>query len=360
MACQSRALRWFRVRIPVALLMILPVCAGISVAGDGPAAEPAAAAADAASTVAEPAGTGLNNEPTVVGTAFDESHAVLERNILEQVLRLDNFFGNVKTENLQKTQYQLRWRNSLRMEQSGKTRFGTNVRANVKLSRINERLRFVLSGENEPEPFSSSLPQDPGNSGFDRSSPTTRVVNTELRYDLVRTPSLDIFLGAGVLFVIPPEAFVRSRLQYIYRISDVSLLRCGETLFVKKFEGLGETTEIDLERLLNRKTLLRWANTGTFSYEIKGMEWGTELSLIRELSPRSGITLTGGVYGKSSTDDAVENYRILARYRRNFLRSWLFYELEPEISWPRSVNGSFPTSLALTFRLEVVLQGKEK
>jgi hypothetical protein len=153
---------------------------------------------------------------------------------------------------------------------------------------------------------------------------------------------------------------VRSRLQYTYKISDVSQLRCGETLFVKKFEGLGETTEIDLERLLNQKTLLRWANTGTFSYEIKGMEWGTELSLIRELSPRSGITFTGGVYGNTSIHDAVQNYRVLARYRQNFLRSWLFYELEPEISWPRRVDGSFPTNLALTFRIEVVFQGQEK
>lgn len=123
---------------------------------------------------------------------------------------------------------------------------------------------------------------------------------------------------------------------------------------------MGETTEIDLERLLDRKTLLRWANAGTVSYEIKGMEWGSELSLIRELSHRSAVTLTGGVYGHSYIDGVVDNYRVFSCYRRNFLRSWLFYELEPEISWPRSADGSFSTNLALTFRLEVMFQGKEK
>lgn len=222
-------------------------------------------------------------------------------------------------------------------------------------------MNLVFAGVDEPEPFSSSLPEDPGSPGFDRSSQSSlRIANTELRYDLVKKPFLNIFLGAGVLFKIPPEAFVRSRLQYTYKISDVSLLRCDETLFVKNFDVVGETTEIDLERLLNQKTLLRWATTGTVSSEINGMEWGTELSLIRELSPRSGITFTGGVYGNTSIHDAVQNYRVLARYRRNFLRSWLFYELEPEMSWPMRADGSFPTNYALSFRIEVVFQGKEK
>lgn len=368
MVCQTAPLRRFRGLVPVALLTLLPVCAGISYAGAGPPSEPAAAAVPKASdqnvpaesTASESAGTDTNTEPTFIVTAIDDTHAGIEQNILVQVVRLDNFFGNVKAENRQKAEYQLRWRNSLRVDQSGHVRFGGTLRANVRLSKLNERLRIVLSGENEPEPPSSSLPEDPGNPGHDRSSPTARMVNTELRYNLVQTPSLDIFLGAGVRFVIPPEPFVRSRFMYIYKISDAALIRCGETLFVKKFDVIGETSELGLERLLNRHTLARWANTATVSSEIKGVEWGTELSLIRELSPRSGITLTGGVYGNTRIEDWVDSYRILARYRRNFLRSWLFYELEPEISWPRRNDGSFQDNLAVTFRLEVLFQGKAK
>jgi len=356
MVDQSDSMRWLRVLALAAQLMILPVCAGGAFAADGQTTEPVAPAATTGSTNTDQiAGT------TDAGTTVDKTHYKLEQNILEQVIRFDNFFGNVKTENQQKTEYQLRWRSSLRVEQRGQIKLGTTLRANLKLSRINERLRLVVSGENEPDPVAPSLPQDSGSPGFDRSSPTTtRIVNTELRYDLLRTADLDIFLGAGFLFKIPPESFVRSRLQYTYKLSDISLLRCSETFFVKKFEDVGETTEIDLERLLDKKTLLRWSNAGTVSYEIKGMEWGSELSLIRELSPRSAITLAGGVYGNTSIDGEAGNYRMLARYRQNFLKSWLFYELEPEISWPRQTDGSFPTTLAFTVRIEVVFQGKEK
>lgn len=352
----SGILRWVWACAVAAQLLI----AATATAGDGPSAQPVPTTVPAAPMPAEPADAGPDTAQTLLGLAVDETHAGLERNILEQVIRLDNFFGNVKTENQQKAEYQLRWRNSLRVEDSGHARFGASLRANIRLSRFDERLRIVLSGENEPEPFSSRLPEEPGNPGFDRSSPTTRMANTELRYSLVQTPYLDIFLGAGVRFVIPPEPFVRIRSQYTYKISDISLLRCGETLFVKKYDVLGETSEINLEMLLKRSTLLRWANTATVSSEIQGLEWGTELSLIRELSPRRGITFTGGVYGNTSSHDWVQNYRILARYRQNFLRSWLFYELEPEVSWPRSADGSFSSSFAFTVRLEVMFQGKEQ
>jgi hypothetical protein len=343
-----------------ACLAILPLCSGTVHAGDATAADPAPQALPSAPTAAEAPETVPADGQTFLGLAVDETHAGLERNILEQVIRLDSFFGNIKTENQQKAEYQLRLRNSLRLEQGGQVKTGATVRANLRLSRINERLHLVVSGENEPGPFSSSLPEDPGNPGYDRSTPTTRMANTELRYDLVQTPSLNIFLGAGVRFSIPPEPFLRSRFQYSYKIGNASLLRCGETLFVKKYDVLGETTEIDLERLFNRSTLLRLANTGTVSSEIKGVEWGSELSLIRELTPISGLTLTGGVYGTTAVKDWVDSYRILARYRQSFLRNWLFYELEPEVSWPRRGDGNFSSTFAFTVRLEVMFQGKEK
>ncbi len=360
MAEHSGPLFWSRVLALSAHLLVFPVGAGMAVAGDGPTSGPASTTSPATPKVAEPAAATPGNTTTAPASTIDEAHDTLERNILEKVIDLDNFFGNTKTESQQKTEYQIRWRSSLRIDEEGKIDPGTTLYANLQLSRINDRLHLVVFGDNEPDRSSSSLPQDPGNPGLDRNTQSVRFINTELRYGIIKTPTLDMFVGAGVRLVIPPEAFVRGRFQSTHKFSKVSLLRFSETVFAKNLDGPGETTEIDLERLLDRKTILRWANTGTVAYNIRGLEWGTELSLIRELSPRSAITLIGGVYGNTSIDDAVLNYRVLARYRRNFLRSWLFYELEPEISWPRLADGSFDNKYTFTFRLEVVFQGKEK
>jgi hypothetical protein len=291
---------------------------------------------------------------------MDRAHERLQRNILEQTVRFDNFFGNVRTESQRRTEYLLRLRSFVRAEQRENLRLGESVLAHIVLPRISERLRLTIAGESEPPSFAPSLPEDPGNPGFDRTTQTTKLVNTELRYGLYQTPATDIFLGAGIRVTFPPEVFARSRYQYTHRFSDVALASFGETLFVKNGVGLGETTEVALERQLDQKDVLRWANSGTLSQETVGLEWGSELALLHEISSKSAVTLMAGVYGNTSFDDALSNYRLLSRYRRNFLRPWLFYELEPQISWPRQADGTFPAKLAITFLLEVVLQGTQR
>jgi hypothetical protein len=290
---------------------------------------------------------------------MDETHTRIEQGILKQTVRLDNFFGSVRPENLRQTKYDMRWRNAIRLAHGGDLNYGTTIRANLTLSKISERLRLFITGEDEPGLTTQSLPEDPGNPGFDRTIPTAHFVNTELRYELVQKPSVNVFVGAGVRlrFKFPLEAFARSRFQYTRKLGDISLMRVAETFFVKNTDLIGETTEFSLERLLDETTLLRWSNAGTASEEIKGLEWGSELSLSRQLSPKSAVTLKGGVYGSTTSAAQVGNYRILALYRRNFLRSWLFYELEPQISWPRNLDGTHPATLAFTVRIEIEFRG---
>ena len=309
-------------------------------------------------TPAPPSDTSTSDKPNSDENTMDKIHKRVELGILNQVVRIDNFFGNENPDNQQEAGYVLRWRNFMRIEPGGHVGFGTATLANFTFPRISDRLHLSITQENDPQPFSQKLPEDPGSPGLDRTSQTTsQVVNTELRYGLIRTPTMNAFVGAGVSLVLPIEAFVRSRFQYIYNLSDVSLVRFAETVFARTIVGPGETTEVTLERSLNKETILRWANSETVSYEINGVEWGTELSLIHSLSAKSAITFTGGVYGNTSIADWVTNYRVFTLYRRNFLRNWLFYEIEPEVSWPRSASGGFSPNYAMILRMEVVFKG---
>ncbi|HXE98029.1 MAG TPA: hypothetical protein VN642_16615 [Dongiaceae bacterium] len=359
----SSLLRRLRTFVLTAQLVLQFAGTGLSIAGEGPKTEPRPTTKPEPSAPpvqpeeSFPADRYLKGKVTAIEQDVEEVHDILEEDILDRVIRLDNFFGKIKTDSKRPTGYQLYWSNFIREEQEGTLRFSSSLRANLVLSRISDRLRLSLWGENKAAPFAPSLPEDPGNPGFDRFFQTTKIVNTELRYGLVQTPSTDIFLGAGIRLVIPPVAFVRSRIQYTYQISGVSLLRFGETLFVNNNSGAGETTEVSLERSIGQKTHIRWANTGTMSHEFREREWGTDLSLIHEFSFRNAMTVAGGIFGSSGPDGVISNYRVLARYRQNFLKSWLFYELEPVVSWPRGGDGTFPARFAITFLVEVAFQG---
>lgn len=297
-------------------------------------------------------------KPSAIVEFMEKTHIRFEDSILDRVVRFDNFFGSAKTGDIRQPDYLLRWRNSLRWEEEGnRFKYRTTVRASFILPKISNRLRLVVLGENEAEPVFARLPEEPGVPGFDRTLPNTRLVNTELRYAVIRKPFVDLFVGAGVRIKSPFETFVRSRFQYTHRFGDAFLIRFAETPFWKNTDGFGETTEVELARRLSPRTVLVWANAGTVTEESPGLEWGTELSLLRELSPRSAITVSGGLFGHTRPSALVDNYRILARYRRNFLRPWLFYELEPEVSWPRDPAGAYTSAYAFTVRLEVVFQG---
>jgi hypothetical protein len=96
-------------------LFVLVSCigAGSSQAVDVPPASPPPAEAP------EPEGQPLEEQIISLGRSMEATHDRLEQDILGQVIRFDDFFGNVKTEELRKTRYQLRWRNSLRLAENG-------------------------------------------------------------------------------------------------------------------------------------------------------------------------------------------------------------------------------------------------
>jgi hypothetical protein len=347
------------------LMLVLTIYFVFAQAGEGSSAElpPPVGPGDENAHAKPPEASPAPPNPTLIGPELkgaipvtEGAHGSLEEDILEQETRLDSFFGNSTIETLRQTAYQVRLRNSFRSVEGEKPRYRPSLRANVNLSGISDRLRLFFSEEVEPDPLARELPEDAGDPGLDRTAQAVRLVNTELRYNLLQSTSADLFLGAGARIVNPPEPFVRSRFQYTHHFSQATLARFKETLFANNTLGAGATTEASLERTLASKTLLRWGSEATGAQRIKGAEFGSELSLIHDIFPRSAITLSGGIFGNSSLGGVITNYRLVARYRQNFLWSWLFYELDPEVFWPRIGNNEFPTRLAITFVLEVVFQ----
>ena len=280
--------------------------------------------------------------------AVDKSHARFEQSILDRVIRFDNFFGSAKGEDARYPDHLIRWVNSLRMEKGGHFKYRTSARASFVLPRISKRLRLAVSAETENEPFSARLPEDPGNPGFDRTLEKTRLANSELRYSLIRKPSIDMFLGTGIRIKLPLETFVRSRVQYSHRLTDVTL------------------RAIRRDRLLEEYRRVR-GDLGVRTFAPVRPEDASSVGATRGRSPRKARGWNGhrnspccgssplGVrspsWGASPAAPAPPFLWISTgsstRYRRNFLRTWLFFELEPEVSSPRDPTWRVPFDLRL-------------
>jgi len=325
--------------------LFLFLATGSSMATGFPAGSAPAATDNAADPVA----------PTGDNGWVDRYHSRVERDLFDTVAWFDGFFGDERMEVADQPESFLRWMNDLRWDEEEHFSFRSTVRASLRLPRLKKRWRLVISGETRGDP-NAVTPEDPGNPGLDVGR-RSRIGSTELVYDILRTPRSVLDAGAGVRVKIPPDAFVRTRFQHARPVALDTLGRFTATAYWDARDGPGESNQVDLEHRLAPPTLLRWSNVLAIAEKSDGWTWGTELSLLNKLSPKSAVTFTGGVSGSTRPAWIARNYRVLARYRRNVWRKWLFLEGEPDIHWPRKEDGSRKPVWGATLRAEILFTG---
>jgi hypothetical protein len=144
-----------------------------------------------------------------------------------------------------------------------------------------------------------------------------------------------VSIDTGIKIHVPLDPFARMRYQYTKPFGDNYVIRFTETGLWRYTERFTETSHLDLERELNTFTFLRWSNYATHTDGTAGITWNTGISLITELTPKSAISLDTSMWGMNHPDWTIQNYRVGSRYRRNIYRPWLFFEMEPEVTWPK-------------------------
>ena len=293
--------------------------------------------------------------PVPDNTWMDRSHTWVERGLFDVAVWFDHFFGDERMVVVERPEAYLRWKTELRWAEEEDWSFRSSVRASLRLPRMKKRWRLVFTSESKGDP-NAVIPEDPGNPGLNPAS-QVRTSSTELIYDVFRTTYSVLDAGVGVQVKIPPNAFVRTRFQHARPLALDTLGRLTITAYWDAQKGFGESNQVDLERWLAPPTLLRWSNSFTIEENGYGWAWGTDLSLLHKLSPKSAITFSGGASGSTEPAWIAQNYRVLARYRRNVWREWLFLEGEPEIHWPRMEDGTRKPVWSATLRAEIVFAG---
>jgi hypothetical protein len=290
---------------------------------------------------------------------MDRTHSFFRDRTEDTFAWFDGFFGKTSGVDAARPDFVMRWTNEMRVEERGTPKFRTSLRANVHLPGVSRKLKLVISGESKPDP-SVVLPDDPGNPGFNAQAPGTsfKQVSTEIRYEFIKTQRNYFFAGTGVRLVLPPQAFARVRYQFNQPFGDNNHFRFAVTPFWNSKVGFGETTDFSLERRIGPMVLVAWSNSGTISEDSSGLEWGSALSLAAQLSPKSAVSPSVGLSGPTRPLAVISNYRAAVKFRRNEFRPWFFWELEPEVNWPRDDLGGYRATYAGTLRAEVLFLGK--
>jgi hypothetical protein len=256
---------------------------------------------------------------------------------------MDNFFGD-PTYDLESPDSLVRldWQNTWDEEDGHKAR--ARLRGKLHMPRISKRLNLLFSEE------------DGDALGADERKQNNDLVGVQYSLGELHRSRVDLTLDVGTWDVRPG---VRYRNQG--PISKQGGYRYTQQLEYKDGEGFYTTAEVNLDRVLDENSLLRWSNQLIYGEETDGQEWQTQLSLDQRQRPlHKKHQFVIGYFGSISgvTDpDYIENYRMGMVFRRQVYRPFFFAELEPSYNLRRdSADQSRSAAWNIILRFEIVLQ----
>ena len=233
----------------------------------------------------------------------------------------------------------------------GDGNFKFAARLNLKLPVTEGRLRLLV--ETDPENNVTDEPTKTSTSSNNKiSAPGGAAV--AVRYEQKEGSQWHYNADAGVKFrgiATAPNPFARARGSYSTSIGEWRS-KATESLFWFNSIGLGETTQVDLERILNASLLFRATSNATWLNDKKNFDLRQDFTFFHTVDDRNVLRYQGSVIGVSNPQLRVTDYVVQVLYRYRLNREWLFFELNPQLHFPRDKN--YDPSPALSMRLELL------
>ncbi len=289
-------------------------------------------------------------------TWLDHTHSFFTQQFCQPAVWFDNFFGDDRANEEGWPGSSLRIKGTYRLDQEDDDSYRTSINSSIRLPNASNRFKLVLTAGSKEDDKAlqadgSAIDQEvlEGDAGGESS--------LALRWHTIRSRKTKLTIGGGARLETPLLPFIRVRLRHTEPIGERTQVRLVPTYLAVREEGVTRSIRFDLERLLGGSSLIRLSQAvkrQDEDYDVVGYRWGTELAWLTQLSERRALSVEIGRAGITRPGNIATTYRVGSRFRAQFHRQWLYYELEPEIYWPRDViDGSYKRIYAISLRLEI-------
>ncbi len=273
---------------------------------------------------------------------YDETQVYINARFCEPALWFDNFFANDRVFDEGVAGTYVRWRNEFTQDEEEFFKYKMGLSASIELPIIEKHLRLTFEGDQDED-----LRDIAPGSGED----TTNSLGLQL--DLVENARSKFNVSVS----LSPR--VRLRYRYTYPVYQDITLRLTQEVQRKKGVHSARTL-IDFEKVFKQNYLFRASTEGKASEEFDGIDWLQAFVLYQRVNNKTSLSYESSVNGITEPRTLAANYRLGFRFRKNFHRRWLFFEIAPEMTWPVSLNESRSdivkdrrSKWLLFFRLEV-------
>ena len=232
--------------------------------------------------------------------------------------------------------------------QGGNRSFLFNGKAKLDLPAAKRRFQIVLES-NPEQKTAGEIRKDQPSAAIKTAKPEQYAAS--VRYEQSEERRWHFSSDAGVKLQFPLDLFVRARGSYSVPF-EIWQLKVAETVFWFGTIGLGQTTQLDLERKLSESVLFRATSTATCLEVPQNCDLRQDFSIFHTLNERSAMLYQASVIGVSEPDTQETAYVLLMKYRNRLHKDWVFFEVSPQLNFPRTDD--FRRNASLLLRLEIL------
>lgn len=251
---------------------------------------------------------------------YDSSQIYVNQKFCEPALWFDNYFSNDRIFEEGVAGTYIRLRNDFIYDEEDYFEFKIRLKASVELPGTENRLRLTFEGDEDEDLRDIA----PGN-GDETSN------SLGLQLDIAKNARSKFSVTAS----FTPR--LRFRYRYTYPITNEITMRLTQDVQTEK-GVVSARSRIDYEHLLWDSFLFRSSSEGEFSEEYDGVDWLQAFVLYQKISSKTSIAYETSVNGITEPETLIRDYRVGIRYRKNFHREWLFYEIVPDYTWPITLS----------------------
>ena len=247
---------------------------------------------------------------------YDSSQIYINTKFCEPALWFDNYFSNDRIFEEGVAGTYIRLRNDFVYDEEDDFEFKVRLKFSVELPGTTKRMRLTFDGDEDDELHDIAPVDDSNSSG-----------SLGLQLDLRERTRSKLSVSVNL------KPRIRFRYRYTYPISDAITMRLTQDLQREEAEHSAKT-RIDYEHLLWHSFLFRSSSEGIISEDFDGIDWLQAFVLYQRVSKKTSIAYETSVNGITEPKSRILKYRAGIRFRRNFHREWLFYEIVPDYTWP--------------------------
>lgn len=261
--------------------------------------------------------------------------------------QLDLFFSGEEIEYKKNSSY-LRLGLETKYSKQGELSFDPVFKFKLDLPTVKKNLKLV---------FESDIPETEtlNETNLDRSlqdeDPTLSSATGALQYFFGAAKKWKTSTSLGVRLNLEPNPFWRMRMKRGWKLEHDWHFKIFQGLYYFHDDGWGETTQFMFEKPIHSyffasKSEARWRHNARL------MEYAQVFSIQKKLSAIRAMKYELGLLSENQPNVIVTDYYFKTTYRRLLYKDWLFYEVSPELLFPR--EDAFKANPSVLMRIEMI------